>query len=129
MANLFPAPNRKNYIPAIYEPDEDGVMDVGYTVGKLTDGRPYRIECWRMDELMMCTIFFSSMGIEYLSKVGMGYFMEIENIIDFKNKKRMLQSHITTDDGGNAVWAVNVTLANPKGVHAKIVGSLRSYRL
>ena len=28
MAVLFPTPNRKDYIPAIYEPDEDGVMDL-----------------------------------------------------------------------------------------------------
>ena len=42
----FPVPCRVDYVPSPYEPDEDGVQDVGYYNGKLSDGRAYRLECW-----------------------------------------------------------------------------------
>ena len=35
----FPVPCRVDYVPSPYEPDEDGVQDVGYYNGKLSDGR------------------------------------------------------------------------------------------
>ena len=41
----FPVPCRVDYVPSPYEPDEDGVQDVGYYNGKLSDGRAYRLEC------------------------------------------------------------------------------------
>ena len=40
----FNAPCRVDYVPSPYEPDEDGVMDVGYKNGQLSDGRAYRME-------------------------------------------------------------------------------------
>ncbi len=45
------------------EPDEDGVQDVGYKVGNLSDGRAYRLECWRMDDMLMLTVMFASTGL------------------------------------------------------------------
>lgn len=56
----YTAPCRVNYVPSPYEPDEDGVMDVGYKIGVFSDGRPYRLECWRMDEMLMLTVLFSN---------------------------------------------------------------------
>ena len=40
----FPVPNRSEYIPSPYEPDADGVLDIGYwrqalRPGMLADGR------------------------------------------------------------------------------------------
>ena len=54
----FPAPSRIDYVASPYEPNEDGVMDVGYYNGALSDGRAYRLECWRMDEMLMMTVMF-----------------------------------------------------------------------
>ena len=34
----FPVPCRVDYVPSPYEPDEDGVQDVGYYNGKLSPG-------------------------------------------------------------------------------------------
>ena len=52
----FPAPSRIDYVASPYEPNEDGVMDVGFYNGALSDGRAYRLECWRMDEMLMMTV-------------------------------------------------------------------------
>ena len=59
----YTAPCRVNYVPSPYEPDEDGVMDVGYKNGVFSDGRPYRLECWRMDAMLMLTVLFSNEGL------------------------------------------------------------------
>ena len=58
----FPVPCRVDYVPSPYEPDEDGVQDVGYYNGRLSDGRAYRLECWRMDDMLMLTVMFSDRG-------------------------------------------------------------------
>mgnify|MGYP000046099470 FL=1 len=60
----FPVPCRVDYVPSPYEPDEDGVQDVGYYNGKLSDGRAYRLECWRMDDMLMLTVMFSDRCLE-----------------------------------------------------------------
>lgn len=39
----FPIPNRNEYIPSPYEPDADGVLDVGYYKGSITAAGPM---CW-----------------------------------------------------------------------------------
>ena len=31
----FPVPNRSEYIPSPYEPDADGVLDIGYYKGSI----------------------------------------------------------------------------------------------
>ena len=56
----FPVPNRSEYIPSPYEPDADGVLDIGYYKGSIIGGRPYVLECWQMDELVVATVFFSA---------------------------------------------------------------------
>lgn len=54
----FPVPNRSEYIPSPLEPDADGVLDIGYYKGTIIGGRPYVLECWQMDELVVATVFF-----------------------------------------------------------------------
>ena len=56
----FPVPNRSEYIPSPYEPDADGVLDIGYYKGSIIGGRPYVLECWQMDELVVATVFFQT---------------------------------------------------------------------
>lgn len=58
----FPVPNRSEYIPSPYEPDADGVLDIGYYKGSIIGGRPYVLECWQMEELVVATVFFQTRG-------------------------------------------------------------------
>ena len=67
----YTAPCRVNYVPSPYEPDEDGVMDVGYKIGVFSDGRPYRLECWRMDAILMLTVLFSNEGLTGYQRADM----------------------------------------------------------
>ena len=101
----FPVPNRSEYIPSPYEPDADGVLDIGYYKGSIIGGRPYVLECWQMDELVVAT-----------------------DIIKFIGGKRLFQCTHTEDDAGMPMWAVNITLQNAKGKYAEVLCPLRRYR-
>ena len=54
----FIEPDRSNYIVSAHKPNDEGVRDIGFVKGTFLDGRPYRLECWCMDELIMASVFF-----------------------------------------------------------------------
>ena len=124
----FPTPTRIDYVPSPYEPDEDGVQDVGYKVGSFSDGRSYRLECWRMDDMLMITIMFSDMGLEGYKREDMPLVLEGEGLITFAGQRKPMQATRTTDDAGNSVWAINMMLHNSKGKIAELALELNSYR-
>ena len=123
----FPVPCRVDYVPSPYEPDEDGVQDVGYYNGRLSDGRAYRLECWRMDDMLMLTVMFSDLCLEGYRREDMPLLLEAEEIVRFTGAGRKLQAARTEDDRGQDVWAINLLLANKKGTYAEIVPELTRY--
>ena len=125
----FPVPCRVDYVPSPYEPDEDGVQDVGYYNGRLSDGRAYRLECWRMDDMLMLTVMFSDLCLEGYRREDMPLLLEAEEIVRFTGAGRKLQAARTEDDRGQDVWAINLLLANKKGTYAEIVPELTRYIL
>ena len=112
----FPVPNRSEYIPSPYEPDADGVLDIGYYKGSIIGGRPYVLECWQMD------------GLDAYSREDLVLLLELEDIIKFIGGKRLFQCTHTEDDAGMPMWAVNITLQNAKGKYAEVLCPLRRYR-
>lgn len=126
----FNAPCRVDYVPSPYEPDEDGVLDVGYKNGQLSDGRAYRLECWRMDEMLMLTVLFSNQGLTGYKREDMPLLLEGEQILRFMGtSKPRLQAAQTTDDVGQSMWALNLMLADARGTYAELQVKLNSYRL
>ena len=125
----FPVPCRVDYVPSPYEPDEDGVQDVGYYNGRLSDGRAYRLECWRMDDMLMLTVMFSDLCLEGYRREDMPLLLEAEELVRFTGASRKLQAARTEDDRGQNVWAINLLLANKKGTYAEIVPELTRYIL
>lgn len=125
----FPVPCRVDYVPSPYEPDEDGVQDVGYYNGRLSDGRAYRLECWRMDDILMLTVMFSDLCLDGYRREDMPLLLEAEEIVRFTGESRKLQAARTEDDRSQKVWAINLLLANKKGTYAEIVPELTRYIL
>lgn len=123
----FPVPCRVDYVPSPYEPDEDGVQDVGYLTGKLSDGRSFRMECWRMDDMLMLTVMFSALCLTGYKREDMPLLLEAEDIVRFTGENRKLQATRTEDDLGQEVWAINIMLANKKGTYAELVPELNRY--
>ena len=125
----FPVPCRVDYVPSPYEPDEDGVQDVGYYNGRLSDGRAYRLECWRMDDMLMLTVMFSDLCLDGYRREDMPLLLEAEEIVRFTGESHKLQAARTEDDRGQNVWAINLLLANKKSTYAEIVPELTRYIL
>lgn len=123
----FSVPCRVDYVPSPYEPDEDGVQDVGYLNGKLSDGRAYRLECWRMDDMLMLTVMFSDLCLAGYKREDMSLLLEAEDIVRFTGDSHKLQATRTEDDREQAVWAINLMLANKKGTYAEIIPELNRY--
>lgn len=124
----YPIPTRIDYVPSPYEPDEDGVLDVGYYTGALSDGRPYRLECWQMDDMVMVTIMFSNLGLTAYNKQDMFYLLELEDILTFKAEHKKIQCTQTYDDAENKVWALNIMLKNAKAEFAELQLTLKRYK-
>ncbi|MCD8198702.1 MAG: hypothetical protein LUD24_00740 [Phascolarctobacterium sp.] len=124
----FPIPRRINYIPSPLEPDEDGVLDIGFHCGNLKDGRPYRLECWAMDEIIMVTVMFSDMNIRSYLRQDMYDLLKQEKLVDYISGKKPLQFARTHDDAGNSMWMLNIMLADGKGRYAKLKIKLQSYK-
>ncbi len=125
----YPVPCRVDYVPSPYEPDEDGVQDVGYKTGVLSDGRAYRLECWRMDDMLMLTMMFSDLALEAYKRHDMPLLLEGEGILRFVGENYKLQAARTQDDRGQQVWALNVMLANKKNTYAELLMELNRYIL
>ncbi len=124
----FPRPCRVAYVPSPLEPDEDGVMDVGYQTGRLSDGRAYRMECWRMDDMLMLTVMFSDIGLEAYCRADMYILLECEGLLQFAGRKRPLQAARTQDDIGQGMWALNLMLANARGTYSRLLVKLHRYK-
>ena len=59
-----PVPDRGNQRLNFAKAPGDDTLDIGWAKGTLSDGRPYRAECWCQDQVTMLTIFFSTLGLQ-----------------------------------------------------------------
>ncbi|MDO4179428.1 MAG: hypothetical protein Q4D21_09645 [Phascolarctobacterium sp.] len=125
--NKYITPTRIDYVASPLEPDGDGVRDIGYAVGKLSDGRPYRVECWCMDDLIMATIMLPQKGLEAWDRANMILLAEFEDLVKFVEVRPRLQAAKTTDDAGNEVWAINIMLRKEGKVYAELLMDLKHY--
>jgi hypothetical protein len=109
---MYPIPNRsKRQIN--FKKDDDGVIDIGWCEGVLSDGRSFRAEMWAQDQISMLTVFFSRAGIDDLAADAIADLVENEGLVKFKAGSRRCQSLRFTDDAGNPMWSVNVTVGGP----------------
>jgi hypothetical protein len=123
----FNTPCRVNFIPSPYEPDEDGVLDIGYRLGRLRDGRAYRLECWRMDALEMVTLMFSEQGLEECTREEIMLLVRGEELLRFEGSPRVQAARVR-DDVGQGMWSVNLALRDGKRVFATLNVELNRYK-
>jgi len=71
----FPIPDRSKQ-PARRVKDEEGVIDVGWCEGVLSDGRAFRAEMWAQDQISLLTFFFSVADFPDLKDTEMKRFVE-----------------------------------------------------
>lgn len=109
----FPIPDRSKQT-VHFKKGEEGVLDVGWCDGVLSDGRAFRAEMWAQDQISMLTIFFSTVGMKELDAAAIRQLVHKEQLVLFGENES--QRHCTatkfTDDAGNEVWSVNIVVGD-----------------
>jgi hypothetical protein len=108
----FPIPDRsKLSILGSTRDSEDGVIEIGWCDGVLSDGRAFRAEMWAHDQVSYLTIFFSTLGIENLNDEEIRQFIQRERLVTFaQNAPQHCAAHKFDDFAGNELWSVSVTV-------------------
>ena len=120
-------PDRSGYIVSAHEPGDDGVLDLGFAKGAFSDGRPYKIECWCMDEIVMATVLFDETLMTAWKRADFALLLELEELFKF-NGRPLVQAARMKDDAGRGIWAVNLMVKNDKGLQAEILRPMQRYR-
>jgi hypothetical protein len=108
----FPLPDRSKHSIRSAK-DEDGVIDIGWCEGVLSDGRAFRAEMWAQDQVSMLTIFFSAVELEQIDQESMLRLVEAEHLVSFPaGEPRYCSSARWSDDAGNPMWSVNVVVGD-----------------
>jgi hypothetical protein len=124
---MCPRPDRSDYTPTRAKTAEDPSLDIGWDEGFLTDGRPYRVECWAEEGVTMLTYFFSTRGLETYSSEQFASFLEAESLVQFLDGRRYVSAMPITDAAGNRMWSVNVVVGDEDDTYINDKTNLRSY--
>jgi hypothetical protein len=107
----YPTPDRSDQTPNFTKTEENDALDLAWNIGHLSDGRPYRVECWCQDQVTMWTFFFSTWGLE-LGKREAAELLEGEGLVSFLSEKRYVEPAKWVDCAGNELWSVNVVIGD-----------------
>jgi hypothetical protein len=107
----FPFPNRSDQTVK-HVKDKDGVIDIGWTEGLMSDGRPFRMEFWADNEGSMLTVFFSASGCADLSESQMTALILAEGFVTFHEGAEQRIGNMLIDPGGNAMWSANILVCD-----------------
>ena len=107
----FPIPDRTKR-PILFTKDQDGVIDVGWCEGVLSDGRAFRAEMWAQDQVSSLTFFFSTFGLEDLDQEAMKRLVEHEGLVSFRSGPSYCAAAKYIDCAGNQVWSVNIVVGD-----------------
>lgn len=81
----YPKPDRSDQIRNLSK-GADGVIDIGWCDGVMSDGRPFLAEMRAQDGISMLTIFFSSDGIDHLTSDQLKDLVAKEGIVTFRTE-------------------------------------------
>ena len=123
----FIEPDRSKQLISAREPNDEGVLDIGFTKGAFSDGRPYKMECWCMEELIMATVYMDERYLTAWHRLDFALLLELEDVVKFMDGP-YLQAVRMQDDAGNGVWAVNIMLKDANGLHAEVLRPIQRYR-
>ena len=113
MISIYPKPDRSDHTPNFTKTGDNDVLDIGWNEGVLTDGRPYRAECWAQDQATYLTFFFPSSGIESLDKDECAALLERERLVEWGPERRIFLSlHRMSDSRGTQLWTASAVVGD-----------------
>lgn len=114
----YPRPDRSDFQPNFKKTAENDVLDIGWAEGILSDGRPYRFECWCQDQLTCVTIFLPRADLEGLDDDACQSLLEKEGLLQFPFEERYLTVLDFEDASGHALYSVNIVIGDEDGTFA-----------
>jgi hypothetical protein len=125
---MYPKPDRSNIIPNFVKTPENDALDLGWAEGVLSDGRPFRAECWAQDQITMLTLFFSVMDLENHTDQMFKDMLIKESLIEFVGDDAFLQAATIKDAAGNDMWSVNIVIGTEDGLYVRDSVGLKSHQ-
>lgn len=108
----FPVPDRTNQKITRLK-GEDGIVDIGWSEGLMSDGRPFRIEMWAQDQVSMLTVFFSARDLSELGDEHMERLIVSEAFVTFREgASQYIKKQLIEDAVGNTMWSVNIVVGD-----------------
>lgn len=108
----YPIPDRSRQ-PLRQVKDEDGVIDVGWCDGVMSDGRSFRAEMWAQDGLSLLTFFFSTKGIGDLAEEKIKELVISEGLASFRpGATEHCDPRKFADDAGVELWSVKFVVGD-----------------
>lgn len=123
---VYPVPNRSKYRPR--KENEDGFLDIGWQLGRLSDRRVYRAEFWCEDGVSVLTFFMSTIGIENKSDEFFENYLSKENLVEFYSEKKFIGLAKMIDDLGREMWSINVIVGDDEELFASSELALNPYK-
>src|SRR5215467_13908088 len=124
---MYPKPDCSDRRPNFSATEETDARGIGWDEGRLSDGRPFRVEMWAQDQVSYLQCFFSAVGLEDLDRRELQQFLERECLIRFRSDKRYAGGHLITDASGNRMWEVNVVIGDDHDRHVDYDFDLKPY--
>lgn len=109
---MYPVPNRANHKPNLDLTPEKDYVDVGWSAGRLSDGRPFRVEYWYWEEVSILTYFMSTKGIENATESHFKELLVDEGLLTFTSRDPVIKSKKIRDASGNEMWSINVAVGD-----------------
>lgn len=113
---IYPKPDRSDQIPNLEKGEGIDVIDIGWNEGFLSDGRPYRVECWAQDQITMLTFFLTTNGIENYSDSMLKQLLIKEGLIKEFLTNAVVSAMPFTDASNNEMWSINIVVGNEEEV-------------
>lgn len=123
----YPRPDRSDHVPNFTKADDRDYLDIGWNEGTLSDGRPFRLECWAEDQVTMLTYFMSTRGLEEVDAEFFQALLEREGLIRFRSDRKYVSSATLFDPSGHEMWSVNVVVGDDDDTFVDDLLPLRNY--
>lgn len=122
----YPSIDRTNYEVCKVK-NGDGILDIGWTEGRLSDGRPYRAELWAQDQITVLTVFFSVWGLEDSDTAALSSLIETHGIVSFGSLSAPVSASLFQDIKENMFWSVNVAVGDEEGTFIESSATIYPY--
>ena len=126
----FPKPDRSGL-----KPNSGKDIDLAWGEGSLSNGRPFRMECWAAYQCTFLTFFMSTSGLEEATNQDLKQLMISEQIAVFHDEEFNssgyggcnVEAKKEVDDSGNEMWSITVIVGDEDGTYASNVNPLVRY--